>query len=307
MNSLCRARLAVVLWVIFALGVSCRDPGSATGIKKPSQLGIPTRIVSITPHLTEIAFAIGAGDRVVGVTQYCTYPPQARTRAQIGGTVGQSVSLEAIVALAPDLVLAGGYGQEATLSSLRRMGIPVAVHHPGSIESTLRAMVEVGKAVGETHRAEELVNDLRSRLSALESAIRKATGGARPKVFYLLWDDPLLTAGPSTFIAQLIDRAGGRNIFDDIQGDFPRVSLEEVVRRNPEVIVMPSHHGGATPRDALRTRPGWSAVQAIRRPGAVHSIDGDIISRPGPRMVEALTLLATAIHGVSWRQEAEKR
>jgi iron complex transport system substrate-binding protein len=255
----------------------------------------PNRIVSLVPSVTEILFAIGAGDQVVGVTRYCNYPPAATRRTVVGGAVAKTVNIERIVALRPDLVLSSTSGQQAVNRTLRRLDITVRANDPQSIEAALEDMRAIGRAVGRDQAAHDLVRRLRDQMAEIERRVRRHTDAEAPRVFYEVWDQPLITAGRTTFIHELIERAGGVNIFGDLDEQYPQVSVEEVIGRDPTVILGPDHHGSLLTAQQLRERPAWQSVSAVRA-GRVHLLDGDIISRSGPRIGEALARVAAAIH-----------
>lgn len=264
-----------------------KAPGDET--PPPTQL----RVVSLSPGVTETLFAIDAGSMLVGVTSFCNFPPEAREVARVGGTVAGTHSLESILALRPDVVFAGGFGQNDTIAQLRRHSIEVVVHEPGTIEDTLTAMRTIGRRVGRSEQAGALVERLRGVLADIDRRVKMHR--RRVRAFYLVWSDPLLTAGSDTFIGQLLARAGGQNIFGELKEGFPRVSLEAVVERDPELIIAPSHHGAKEELGNLSERPGWSQLRAIKEGGGVHVIDGDIISRPGPRLGLAIEELVNII------------
>jgi iron complex transport system substrate-binding protein len=206
--------------------------------------------------------------------------------------------METILRLEPDLVLAGGLGQEDVIAALQREGISVSRHSNGKISDTLATILAVGEVVGNRTEAEDLVAHLSGAIQRCATRAAKAAHGARPKVFYLTWEDPLLTAGSQTFIGEIIELAGGQNIFGDLAKDFPRVGAETVVRRRPQVVVMPSHHGGGD--DAPRARAARAGFGNLLADVRYATVDGDVISRPGPRVAEAVAAMAAAIHGVAW-------
>jgi ABC-type Fe3+-hydroxamate transport system substrate-binding protein len=257
-------------------------------VEVPPEAG---RVVSLAPNLTEIVFALGDGNHLAGDTDFCDYPEEAKRKPHVGGPVNPN--LEEIVALSPDLVLATkSINRRETVDALDRIGLPVYVTDPHSIEGMIASVEHLGSALGSEKSAAALAVDLRSRLADLE---RRLAGSAPRRVLFVVWTDPLISIGRDTFIADALRRAGARSVVDTAV-EWPRVSLEEIVRLQPEVLVFASAHAGDTQRDidALRTRPGWRNLEALRREKIV--VVSDAINRPAPRMVDAIEQLARALH-----------
>jgi iron complex transport system substrate-binding protein len=254
----------------------------------------PERIVSLLPSNTEILFAVGAGDQVVGVTSYCDYPEQATTREQVGGITNKTLSVEAIVALEPDLVLASG-SQDEIIPVLVEAGLIVIALDPTTFDDIFANIEMVGQATGHADQAATLTADLRSRVEAVKAKVDAIPADSRPTVFYEVWHDPLMTAGPNTFIGQLIELGGGQSIFDDVNEDWPEVSAEVILERNPEVILGPDSHGDELTVEKIRTRTGWADIMAVQNE-QIYILDGSAISRPGPRIVDMLEEVARDLY-----------
>jgi iron complex transport system substrate-binding protein len=250
----------------------------------------PERIVSLLPSNTEILFAIGAGDQVVGVTSYCDYPEEATTREQVGGITNKSLSVETIVAMEPDLVLASS-SQDEIIPVLEEAGLVVIVLDPATFDDVFANIEMVGQVTGHADQATTLTADLRSRVEAVSAKVNTIPAESHPTVFYEVWDDPLMTAGPNTFIGQLIELAGGKSIFDDVNEDWPEISAEVVLERNPEVILGPDSHGDKLIVEKIRARTGWANITAVQNE-QIYILDGNAISRPGPRIVDMLEEVA---------------
>jgi iron complex transport system substrate-binding protein len=249
------------------------------------------RVVSLAPNLTEIVFALRDGDHLAGDTDYCDYPAEAARKPHVGGPVNPN--LEEIVSLKPDLVLATkSINRRETVDALERIGVPVYVTDPHSVEEMIASVEHVGSALGTEKTAAMLADDLRSRLADLD---RRLAGIAPRRVLFVVWTDPLISVGRDTFIADALRRAGGRSVVET-KAEWPHVSLEEIVRLQPEVLVFASAHAGDTQRDidALRTRPGWENLAAMQHGNVV--VISDAINRPAPRMVDAIERLARALH-----------
>jgi iron complex transport system substrate-binding protein len=260
----------------------------------------PERIVSLAPSVTEMLFAIGAGSQVVGNTKFCNYPPEATALTEIGGFSAKSISIEAIVELQPDLVIAGTASQLAVIEQLAPFNIPAVVLAPASFNDVYTSIIRIGTLTGRTEAAEQLVNSMRTRVDTVLAKVATIPDSARPTVFWEVFDDPLTTSSQTTFIGQMIELVGAKNIFADTDEDYPQVSVEAIIERNPQVILGSARAGQATTTDTIRQRPGWMGIQAIREQ-RVYLFDSDIVSRPGPRLVDAIEAVATALYPDTFR------
>ncbi len=260
----------------------------------------PKRIVSLAPGNTEILFAVGAGDNVVGVTDYCNYPYDfaawidSGNMSSIGDYYGPSV--EPIVALNPDLVLASTGSLEAT-ETLRDLGYNVLVIEPKNLSFVLRDILLVGRATNNYDEAVALKSEIEHRIDTVTAKAAEAT--TTPKVYHEVWNEPLMSAGPGTFIDELITLAGGTNIFNDAETSWPTVSSESIIDKNPEVMIFPDMYMGRAnfyeTIEAVKNRPGWDSVAAVQN-DSIYEINADIISRSGPRLADALEIMAKMIH-----------
>lgn len=250
----------------------------------------PQRIISLAPSVTEILFALGLGDRIAGVTSYCDFPEEARSKEKIGDTLHPN--LERIIALKPDLVIISTASQlEELMRRLDQLGVPVYVTNPRTVGETVASIQNIGEATGAGSRGAEIAADLRQRIDAVEMRIK---GLPKPRVLYLLQTDPLITAGRNTFINDLIKLAGGESISRDEAADYPQFSRETVIARAPEVIVAPTSHG----QDFVREedlRRDFSATPAVRT-NRIIKVNSDWVDRPGPRIVDGLEQLARGLH-----------
>jgi iron complex transport system substrate-binding protein len=253
------------------------------------------RIVALAPSLTESLFAIGAGDQVVARDEFSNYPPKVVDLPAVGG-VFSDFNYEAIVDLEPDLVLASGLNTAEQVQSMEDLGLTVfLVEDPTTLEEMYTSLEVLAELTGHQEGASELVVDLKARVSAVEEVI--ATVEARPLVFYELDStDPSApyTAGSGTFINTLIEMAGGENLAADLEGQYPQISIEELLVRDPNIILLGDAAYGATP-EAVAERPGWDALSAIQN-GQIYPVNDDPVSRPGPRLVDGLEELAELIH-----------
>ncbi len=260
----------------------------------------PERIVSLAPSNTEILFALGAGDSVVGVTDYCNYPydfsawVEAGNLTSIGSYYGPST--EPIVALDPDLVLASSGSLDAA-ASLKNLGYNVLVIEGYTVEEVLSDILLVGRSVYKNTEASAIVSDMRSRMDAVATQLMSST--TIPTVYHEVWNDPLMSVGPNTFIDELITLAGGENIFNDATTSWPIISSEAVISKNPDVMFFPDMYMGQgnfyDTIESVGSRPGWNSITAVEN-DALYEIDADVISRSGPRLVDALEQIAKMVH-----------
>jgi iron complex transport system substrate-binding protein len=249
------------------------------------------RIVSLAPNITEIVYALGEGDRLAGDTDFCDYPAEAARKPRVGGPVNPN--LEQIAALTPDLVLATkSINRPETVDALARIGLPVFVTDPHSVNQMIASVEHIGDVLDAEKKASPLANDLRTRLASLD--VRLA-GVAPSRVLFVIWTSPLISVGKNTFLADALRHAGARSVVDTAV-EWPRVSLEEIVRLQPDFLVFATAHERDTQHDieALRGRPGWRDLDAMRKGKIV--VISDAINRPAPRMVDAVEQLASALH-----------
>jgi iron complex transport system substrate-binding protein len=258
---------------------------------------MPKRIVSTAPSVTEILFALGLGERVVGVSTFCNYPEAAKTVAKIGGF--SNPSLEAMVALEPDLIVGSWGNPMEMVDQIKRLNIRWIGIKIQSVEDVLAAMLTIGKKTGKGVEAEALVQGFRKRIRRITNRTEPLAPEQRPRVFWGGWNEPIYTAGPGSFINDLIGMAGGRNIAGDAKQPWPRYGLETIVAADPEVFLCGHDpQGYATDSEALsalRTRRGWKEITAVKT-GRVYLMRSDAFLRPGPRLVDALEQMAETIH-----------
>jgi len=250
------------------------------------------RVVSLLPAATDAILALDAADRLVARTDYDTHPALAALPS-VGG--GLTPSIEWLAALQPDLVISWRDAQSRTLvQRLDELGIPVYAANPESIADAERLIRQVGRMLGLDARADTLAAAFRAVLEGVRRHL-DAAGADTPSVLYLISVDPPRAAGPATFVGELITAAGGRNVFDDARALWPEVSLEEVVRRQPDVVVLGVAGADARTLARFETAPGWREVRAVRA-GRVVAVDADLFNRPGPGLARAVVQLAGILH-----------
>lgn len=265
------------------------------GLGREVKLEAPAqRIISLAPSNTEILFAIDAGSQVVGRDQLSDYPEAAKAATNIGSAF-EALNTELIVSLKPDLVLAAGINTPDQVKALEVLGITVYyLKNPTTLEDLYSNLNIAAQLTGHEAIAAKLIDNLKARVAAVDAKI--ATISSRPSVFYELdGTDPAkpFTAGKGTFIAQLLERAGGHNIAADIDG-YPQLSLEQVVADDPDFIILGDSAFGVTP-ESIAARPGWNTLSAVKD-NKIFPFDDNLVSRPGPRLVDALEQLAQLLH-----------
>jgi len=294
-----RNRFYITMTLLVLMLLSCipqSPPGNIVdGLGRQVTINaVPQRIVSLAPSNTEILFALGLGDKVVGVTEYCNYPEAAKTKPKVGGF--STVDIEKVVSLRPDLVLATQIHSKTIIPALEKLGLTVVALTPSSLTGVLDSITLVGKITGQSKEASELVKDLSTRIKSIADETQKLSHAQRPRVFYVTWHDPLMTAGTGTLSNDVISQAGGQNIASDITGD-KTIDLETVINRDPEVIIVSVGMGTGedSPWQYIKSESRLKNTQALLT-DRVYKIDGDLIHRPGPRIVEALEQMAQFIH-----------
>jgi iron complex transport system substrate-binding protein len=290
-------RLAVVVCLALLAGCTPKERAAQNAAREITddagrRVGLPAkvdRVVSLAPNLTEIVFAVGAGNRLVGRTSYCDYPAEAKAIAEVGDTLHPS--LERIIALKPQVVLVSTASQlEVFTNQLKGQNIAAFVTDPHDLEGVFRSIEQIGEILGQKDQANLLVRKLRERTNAVEQVVKDK----QPvKVFYQASGEPLYTAGHDSYVTDLMLRAGGVSVTADVPGAWPKFSNESALAARPEAIILPT--GGsmgsanANVAEALRQSP--AVLQ-----GRVYKINDDHLSRPGPRLVDGLEEMARALH-----------
>lgn len=266
------------------------------GLGRTIHLPAPAqKVISLAPSNTEILYAIGAGEQVIGRDDFSDFPVEAQSLPAVGGGFGD-YNIEAIIDLQPDLVLAAEINTPEQVKALEDLGITVyLLANPTTLEEMYTNLELVGKLTGRTEEAGRLVESLKARVEAIDDIISKAD--RKPTVFYELdGSDPAApwTAGAGTFIDALIARAGGVNITSDLTGQYMQFSIEELLVRDPEIILLGDAAYGVTP-ESISQRAGWNTLQAVMK-DRIYPFDDNLVSRPGPRLVDGLEELARLIH-----------
>ncbi|MGQ9730740.1 MAG: helical backbone metal receptor [Candidatus Zipacnadales bacterium] len=305
-------RLIVLLLASFATSVGCRTAKTeARALQQIAEVwprtyedalgktvtltAPPQRIVSLSPAITEMLFAIGAGSRVVGVTEFCDYPPEAQKLP----TVGQytAFSVERVLELRPDVVIGMRGTSKDSLTALHKAGVAVLAYDPITVEDVLDTMETLGHMIQTKPAEVKMVNALRERVAAVKAQSHLLS--RRPRVLCVVAFEPLYAAGPDNHIDDMIRLAGGENTAADASIPWPQYSLERMLEKDPEIIIIPVGHEDkgddpqATP-EFLVTADGWRDTTAVKHHAVVQIID-DLLTLPGPRIVDGLEIMATAI------------
>jgi len=293
--------VSVVILSLFAACTAPAEEAAPSPIEVVDQLGrvvklekVPERIISLAPSNTEILFALGLGDKVVGVTDYCDYPPEAKENPSIGGF--STPNIEEVIALSPDMILATSVHEKRIIPQLEERGMTVFALNPTTLDEVLESITLAGEIAGKEERASGLVAQMWDRIKAVTDKTDSLSREQRPRVFYLTWHDPLKTSGSGTLLHELIQKAGGRNIFLDIIGTTS-VDLEVLVARDPQVMIAGIGMGSGEdkPFQYLKTESRLKNTEAGKN-GRIYGIDLDLTGRAGPRIVDGLELFAKCIH-----------
>jgi len=256
----------------------------------------PQRIIALVPSLTEILFSLGLDERVVGVTDFATYPPAARKKPKIGSFF--NLNLEKIISLHPDLIVASMDGkQEKIITSLREFHLPIYRVNPKSLNDIYRSISNLGEITATLPRAHRVILSMKKRVGMVEKRVARLP---RKRVFYQVGVDPIVTVNGGTFAADLIRRAGGILVTEKNPVLYPRYSIERVIADNPQVIIISSMSPTTNYRRFAGTWTKWRSIEAVRL-HRVYVIDADLVDRPSPRIVQGLEKIARLLHPEAWQ------
>jgi iron complex transport system substrate-binding protein len=273
------------------------DLGRVVEVRMPVQ-----RIVALAPSVTETLYALGAQDRLAGVTDFCDFPPEAKQKPRVGGAL--SPNIEQIVALRPDLViLTKSLNRIETLHALEQLSIPVYATHAASVAEILESTRRLGAVVAAPEVVQALIARMQARLAELKWRLDERVPR---RVFFVVWTDPLVTIGPQSFLADALRWAGAESVVQ-VGQEWPRLSLEELVRLQPEYLVFAESHSETVESRAhdLAARQGWRNLQAVRRNRI--ALISDAVNRPSPRILDAVEELARRLHPDAFLVEAQQR
>jgi iron complex transport system substrate-binding protein len=253
--------------------------------------GSPKRIIPLAPSLTEILYYLGLGDNVAGVTEYSYYPPEAKQKPGVGSYTNPNI--ERIISLSPDLVIGTKDGNlPGSVYLLEQARIPVYIVNPRNVRDAVSTIYEIGNLCGVPDKARQLVDKLNKRIEAVQDAVES---GKRPVVFLQINISPIMTVNKNTFHNDLIKLAGGINMTADEPITYPRISIEEVIRKKPDIIIISSMERGGEFEKAKQDWMKWQSIPAVKN-NRVYLIDSDLIDRPSQRIIDGLEAMARLIH-----------
>ncbi|MCM8791368.1 MAG: cobalamin-binding protein [Candidatus Omnitrophica bacterium] len=260
------------------------------------------RIVSLAPSTTEILFALGAGDEVVGVSQLCDYPDAAVSKEKVG-TFSQP-NIEKIISLKPDIIFCTGLEQAPVITKLRQLGLHIFVSDPSSFEDIFLSIQRIGELIGRSAEASLIISRLKEDFAELARKTAQTPENRRPGVYVEIWHSPIMTAGKGSFLDEMISAAGGKNIAGDIGKQFCSVSPEVILERDPDFIFLAYMENEAAP-DAVLKRPGWQNVSAVKNGRVYSDIEPNTLLRPGPRLVEGARKLQERLYHQDEKQDKD--
>jgi ABC-type Fe3+-hydroxamate transport system substrate-binding protein len=272
-------------WVLAAHASRVLTDESGRKVTVPDH---PHRVICLLPSVTDTVFALGSGDDVVAVSDYTTYPPAALKKPSIGSLVKPSI--ETILSFHPDLVLGTEIpGSAETASQLEAVGVPVYIVEPRGLSGILHSVASIGEALNREKEAAALNASLSRRIEAVRA---RTAGKPAPRVLVPIWYDPIITIGKHAFITEIVETAGAKSVTDDLIPDWPQISMEAVITRAPDALLL--IRGGKIDVGMLRNRPGWSSLPAIQS-GKIYYVDNGI-QDPSPVAIDALEELAKEFH-----------
>lgn len=260
----------------------------------------PKKIVSLAPNITEILFGLGLDEEVVGVSIHCNYPERAKRKVRVGSYI--SLDYERIISLKPDLIIATGAGNTKDMvERLESFGFPTYVIFPKNFNDILKSIHHLGQVVNREKEALALIEGMRQRK---QKVVEQVKGLPRPRVFLQIGEAPIVSVGKGSFAHDLILLAGGENIAGSENGAYPRLGMEEILRRAPEVILISSMNPKGDYSRVIQEWSRWRMIPAIKN-GRIHLIDSDLIDRPSPRIIDGLEEMARLIHPEKFRAKIQ--
>jgi iron complex transport system substrate-binding protein len=256
---------------------------------------LPQRIVSLAPSNTEIVYALGLSDKLVGVTQYCDYPVDALSKEKVGGY--SDINIEKVISLKPDLILAEDIHKKEVIPALERLGFTCYALVPHNLDEIMNSVLTIGKLTGANKEAQDIVSDMQQRIKYITDKTAGLSDAARLRVLYVIWHEPIMSVGGNTPMHEMIVKVGGASIVNAATTGFPTLSLEEVINSNPQVIVanVEDYPGGDAPLKGMLAESRLKVVEAVAK-GKVYGINASLVNRSVPRIIEGLEWLAAIVH-----------
>ena len=258
------------------------------------------KIISLAPNITEILFHLGLGEEIVGVSLHCNYPEKAKEKVRVGSYI--RLDFEKIVSLHPDLVIATGAGNTRDMvDRLEKLGFPTYVIFPKHFNDILRSIAHLGQVVDREREAEAIIQDMKKRR---QRVVELTQGLRRPKVFLQIGEAPMVSVGKGSFGDNLIHLAGGENVAGNEKEMYPRIGIEEILKRSPEVIIISSMNPKGNYGKILEEWARWETIPAVKD-GRIHLIDSDLIDRPSPRIINGLEEIARILHPERFKKSVQ--
>lgn len=293
-NSLGLGTVSFVLCVLALAGTTPVSGGSNP----------PARYISLAPSTTEILFALGLDEEIVGVSSFCDYPAKALDKQKVGDF--SHPNIEIILSLKPDYIFCTGLEQAPVIDSLQRLNLKVYIGDPANMGELLITIQDIGKITHKEKEAQKLIEDMQGQLREISSKVDLVPLQNRPKVFIEIWHDPLTTFGKGSFVDELVSLAGGINIAHDAKRAYSIFSPEEVIKRNPDFIFLTYMGGKEKPADILAHRFGWKDIAAVKNKRVYNDIDENLLLRPGPRVVLGVKALYKRLYEKSSLTDGSK-
>lgn len=257
----------------------------------------PKRIISLAPNITEILFSLGLDEEIVGVSIHCNFPKKAKSKVRVGSYI--NIDFERIISLKPDLIIATGVGNTRDMvERLGKLGFPTYVVFPKNFNDILQSIGHIGKVVNREKEAMKIIDGMKKRR---QKVIELTQGLPRTRVFLQIGEAPIVTVGKGSFADDLIRLAGGENIAGREKGMYPRLGMEEILKRSPEVILISSMNPKGDYRRVIQEWVRWKMIPAVKN-GCIHLIDSDLIDRPSPRIIDGLEEMARVLHPERFRK-----
>ncbi len=281
----------------FPVSIFIDEVGRKVSIPSP-----PHRIISLAPNITEVLFALGLEEEIVGVTLNCNYPEKVKEKVRVGSYI--SLDVERILSLKPDLIIATGAGNTREMvNRLEGLGIPTYVIFPKKFDDVLKSILHIGQIVHREEKARFIIREMEERK---QKVVERTGLLPRPRVFLQIGEAPLVTVGKGSFADDLIRLAGGKNIAGEERQMYPRFGREEVLRRAPEVIIISTMNPTGDYERVISEWRRWKSLPAVKE-GRIHLIHSDLIDRPSPRLIEGLEEMAKFIHPERMRPRGSEK
>ena len=286
-------QVSILLFGLFSLASLLCLSGCAKKSAVESGEKFPSRIVALSPSAAEVLFAVGAGAQVVAVSDYTDFPPEACSLPKAGGFDGKTLSMESILSFKPDFVYLTQGMHNFLIPMLQEYSIDYYISNADSIKSVEQEILEVAALTGheDSKQVKTLIKNMEEKLAAAEKI--RAEHSESPALYYEVWNSPFITAGKSSFINDVIEKAGAVNIFSDLEEAYPIISEESIIKRNPSVILI-SKSSALTAED-IQSRYGWKDISALKN-NQIFIIDDNVFTRPGPRIADCVASLSHLLY-----------